>query len=115
MTELKPELRQCSRCHSTIMLKFFETNRMGELFKTCNNCRDRKKHKQEDSQSTDTDSTHYLEQLYNIGFTEEDIKQISCNHQNTLTTSKQKPNDWQIYKLTVMGYIMATKVHKISH
>ena len=33
------ELKQCTRCHSTILLKYFETNRKGELYKSCNNCR----------------------------------------------------------------------------
>ena len=33
------ELRQCTRCHSTILLEYFETNRKGELYKSCNNCR----------------------------------------------------------------------------
>ena len=33
------ELKQCSRCHSNILLGHFELNRQGILFKTCNNCR----------------------------------------------------------------------------
>ena len=33
------ELKQCSRCHSNILLEHFEKNRQGQLFKTCNNCR----------------------------------------------------------------------------
>ena len=32
-------LKQCSRCHSNILLDFFEKNRKGELYKTCNSCR----------------------------------------------------------------------------
>ena len=38
------ELKQCTRCHSTILLKYFDTNRKGEYYKTCRNCltRDRK-------------------------------------------------------------------------
>lgn len=38
MSEIS-NLRQCSRCHSNILLEFFERNRQGELYKTCNNCR----------------------------------------------------------------------------
>ena len=38
---VKPEFKQCSRCHSTVTQNHFETNRKGELYKTCNNCRDR--------------------------------------------------------------------------
>ena len=33
-------LKQCSRCPSNILLEFFERNRKGELYKTCNSCRD---------------------------------------------------------------------------
>ena len=39
MTEVKPELRKCSRCHSTCTLEHYEKNRKGEWFKLCNNCR----------------------------------------------------------------------------
>ena len=39
MTNTENELKQCSKCHSTILLKYFEVNRKGELFKTCNHCR----------------------------------------------------------------------------
>ena len=41
MSDHNEELRTCSRCKSTILLKFFERNRKGELFKLCNNCRQR--------------------------------------------------------------------------
>ena len=41
MSQVKPELKQCSRCHSTCALEHFEKNRKGEWFKTCNNCRKR--------------------------------------------------------------------------
>ena len=43
MSEVKPELKQCSRCHSTCTLEHFEMNRKGELFKLCNNCRSKKR------------------------------------------------------------------------
>ena len=32
-------LKRCSRCGCTLLLKYFETNRKGELFKLCNGCR----------------------------------------------------------------------------
>ena len=40
--EIKTELKQCSRCHSTVTLEHYEKNRKGEWFKLCNNCRHRK-------------------------------------------------------------------------
>jgi len=33
------EIKTCSRCHSKLLLKYFEVNRQGNYFKTCNNCR----------------------------------------------------------------------------
>ena len=39
MSEIKPELKQCSRCHSYCTLEHYEKNRKGEWFKLCNNCR----------------------------------------------------------------------------
>ena len=39
------DLKRCSRCGCTLLLKYFEKNRKGELFKTCNGCRG--KHKEE--------------------------------------------------------------------
>ena len=37
--EESKELRQCSRCHSNILLKYFDINRKGEYYKLCNKCR----------------------------------------------------------------------------
>ena len=38
-----PELRKCSRCRSTILSTYFTKNRKGELFKTCDKCRGKRK------------------------------------------------------------------------
>ena len=32
-------LKTCSRCHSTMLLEFYDKNRKGEYYKLCNNCR----------------------------------------------------------------------------
>ena len=53
MSDNANELKQCSRCNSTILLKYFEVNRKGELFKTCNNCRNNDK-KYKDSHLAET-------------------------------------------------------------
>jgi hypothetical protein len=37
------ELKKCSRCRSEIELRYFGTNRKGEPYKTCDNCRNKKK------------------------------------------------------------------------
>ena len=39
MSDNANELKQCTRCHSTILLKYFDINRKGEYYKTCNSCR----------------------------------------------------------------------------
>ena len=38
MQSIVKELKQCTRCHSTILLTYFDTNRKGEYYKTCRNC-----------------------------------------------------------------------------
>ena len=40
------ELRKCSRCTSTIELKYFTVNRKGEHYKCCDNCRKKTKQTQ---------------------------------------------------------------------
>ena len=35
-------LRKCSRCHATKLEEYFSTNTKGELFKLCDNCRNKK-------------------------------------------------------------------------
>ena len=42
-------LRTCSRCHSTMLLEFYDKNRKGEYFKLCNNCRHKKKEYREEN------------------------------------------------------------------
>ena len=41
MSENK-NLRKCSRCHATKLEDYFSTNTKGELFKLCDNCRNKK-------------------------------------------------------------------------
>ena len=32
-------IRKCAQCKSTTLIEYFDKNRKGEYFKTCNNCR----------------------------------------------------------------------------
>ena len=57
--EQTSELKQCSRCHSNILLEHFEKNRQGQLFKTCNNCRSVNR-----ECATNEDRTVYLKQYH---------------------------------------------------
>ena len=62
-------LKQCSRCHSNILLDFFEKNRKGELYKTCNSCRgiNRDAHKQYRDNNTEKESVrHMIYRMNNI-------------------------------------------------
>ena len=38
------ELRKCSRCKSEIEITYVGINRKGEAYKTCDTCRNKKKH-----------------------------------------------------------------------
>ena len=65
--EIKTELKQCSRCHSTVTLEHYEKNRKGEWFKLCNNCRGKGKdykdsHKEEiqDNRNQYRETKHYF-------------------------------------------------------
>ena len=67
MSEVKPELKQCSRCHSNCTLEHYEKNRKGEWFKLCNNCRGKGKdykdgHKNEikDNRQQYRETKHYF-------------------------------------------------------
>jgi hypothetical protein len=37
------ELIQCARCKSTMLVKYFSVNKKGELYKTCDNCREKRR------------------------------------------------------------------------
>ena len=43
MTE-NNNLRKCSRCHATKLEEYFSTNTKGELYKLCDNCRNKGRH-----------------------------------------------------------------------
>jgi ribosomal protein L20A (L18A) len=54
------ELRKCSRCTSTIELKYFTINRKGEHYKCCDNCR-----KKRYDWSQQPEQKEYGKQYYN--------------------------------------------------
>ena len=39
MNSEQDDLRKCTRCGSTMLASFFEYNRKGDRYRTCNNCR----------------------------------------------------------------------------
>jgi hypothetical protein len=50
------ELKTCSRCRCTLLLKYFDTNRKGQLFKLCNNCRVKHREECKHTNSSDMDA-----------------------------------------------------------
>jgi hypothetical protein len=67
MSNVKPDLRKCSRCHSTCSLEHFEINRKGEFYKLCNTCRVKKKPILSEEQCINNNSSF---QTKSYGFTE---------------------------------------------
>ena len=41
MSDKNSNLKTCSKCRCVMLETYFDTNRKGELFKTCNRCRER--------------------------------------------------------------------------
>ena len=59
-------LKQCSRCHSNILLDLFEKNRKGELYKTCNSCRDINRNKYNQYRENNTEKELERNRQYRI-------------------------------------------------
>ena len=55
------ELRKCSRCTSTIEIKYFSVNRKGEYFKTCDTCRKKRNAKQQEPHRKEYEQKRYYE------------------------------------------------------
>ena len=64
MSQQTPELKQCTRCHSNILLQYFELNRKGELFKSCNNCRAAHRNQQVEYRNNNKDKIHLSDAAY---------------------------------------------------
>ena len=71
LESVKPELKQCSRCHSTCTIEHYEKNRKGEWFKLCNNCRS-KKRAQNHLSNTENEMEELFKQL-------PDFPDVECN------------------------------------
>ena len=64
------KLRTCSRCHSTKLESYFGINKKGELYKLCDNCRNKAtaaiKKKIEESQAVITNNRIILQNRLNM-------------------------------------------------
>ena len=93
MAEQKPELRQCTRCHSNILLQYFELNRKGELFKLCNNCRTTRRNQKAIYRENNRDKI-LLEQAEYRYYNKEKIAEASKiyreNNKDKIKEQKQK-------------------------
>ena len=87
MNNIKPELKQCSRCHSTCSLEHYEKNRKSEWFKTCNSCRNNKKeYRNEHKEEIAVRAKHWRNgnknkvKLYNQVYADRHNPLIECSH-----------------------------------
>ena len=71
-------LRKCTGCHSTILLEYFDKNRKGEYFKTCNNCRNRNR----------TQRARYIQNL-----SEEELKEYRERKQEYDKEHREEKNE----------------------
>ena len=62
--EIKIELKQCSRCHSSVTLEHYEKNRKGEWFKLCNNCRSKKRIENQEYRESKGEENREKERAY---------------------------------------------------
>ena len=53
------ELRKCSRCTSTIEIKYFSVNRKGEYYKCCDNWRKKRNDAQQQPRRNAYAKQHY--------------------------------------------------------
>jgi len=58
--EVQNTLKKCARCHSNILLEYYEHNRKGEFYKTCNNCRKHTQQHKEDNK----ERYKYMSKIY---------------------------------------------------
>ena len=76
MSEIKPELKQCSRCHSTCTLEHYEKNRKGEWFKLCNNCRSKNREEKNTYRESRGEAHREKERAYARQYRKNNIEKI---------------------------------------
>ena len=91
-------LKRCSRCGCTLLLKYFKTNRKGELFKLCNGCRNRAR-----TNSEQFRENHFME--YNVCNKCNNMYSVNrglSTHQRTWLCAKsglgREPNSEDFYR-----------------
>ena len=110
MSEFKPELKQCSRCHSSCTLEHFEKNRKGECFKTCNNCRTNKQnyrieHQEEISTKIKQWRNNNKDkvQQYNKTYIDKHNPLVECSHCKEKVRNATIDNHQKGYQCNVFG------------
>ena len=98
MSEVKPELKQCSRCHSICTFEHYEKNRKGEWFKLCNNCRSTKR--EERKEYRDTHREEVLQQKrdyrrYNQGKIRQANRQYREQHREEIALKQKEYREKQ--------------------
>ena len=90
MSEVKPELKQCFRCHSNCTLEHYEKNRKGEWFKLCNNCRNRNKKDNKTYYNNHKEELLEQHRIYKEEHTEERKQQAKEYREQNKDKLKQK-------------------------
>ena len=95
MSEITPELKTCSRCHSTCTLEHFEMNRKGELFKLCNNCRNRGRQIKNEYDQNHKDENKIKRKEYYDKHREELLKQTKIYDDAHKEEKKQREREYR--------------------
>ena len=98
--EIKPELRKCSRCHSSCTLEHYEKNRQDEWFKLCNNCRGKNKRYYENNTETILDNKKEYGKQYAKDYRVKNKDKIEA-YNKEYSARKQAEwmiKDWKVYK-----------------
>ena len=104
MSEIKPELRTCSRCHSTCTLEHFEMNRKGELFKLCNNCRSKKRGENKEYYDNHREELVNKTKIYDDAHKEEKKqRERGYRKQNPDKVKEWRKNYYENHKETILS------------
>ena len=85
------ELTQCTRCHSIMLLTYFDTNRKGEYYKTCRNCLTRDHATKAASNDTNRD---YIAKQAKLNY--------EINHEQALYRQKRYKDANRDYRLGII-------------
>ena len=93
MSEVKPELKQCSRCHSNCTLEHYEKNRKGEWFNLCINCRAKKREEKNTYRELKGEKLREKERAYARQYRKDNTDKIEESNTYWITKHADKYKD----------------------